>query len=192
MKKIFLTLTAILGFFSLSQAQVDTESLIDNALSMVQKGDNNDIGRALDLVSGGLKGSLASGDGIFKDKLMSQANGLAGLTSALKSGVADKGALGKTLGVLKTMLAAQSLSNLVKGGGLAGKASKVASSIGVLKAGLPLLNNAGGKLGDVTKLLDKVTGKSAVLDKTGFFAKFGQKAAKKKLGSALEMLNGMF
>lgn len=191
MKKFILTLTAIFGFISLSQAQIDTESLIDNALSMVQKGDNNDIGRALDLVSSGLKGSVASGDGIFKDKLMSQANGLSALTSALKGGVADKGALSKTLGLIKTLVAAQGLSNLIKGGSLAGKAAKVASSIGVIKSGLPLLN-AGGKVADITKLLDKVSSKSSVLDKSGFFAKFGQKAAKKKLGSALDMLGGLF
>jgi hypothetical protein len=190
MKKItlFLLFTLVVSFSSFSQIAV--EDLIDNASSMVQKGDNQDMSRALDLVTMGLKSTAGQGDGIFKDKLISQIGSLGAITTALKGGVADKTALQKTLGVLKTLIAAQGLSSLLKSGNLLGKAAKVASAIGIIKGGLALLGT-GKKVDDVASLLDKVSGKTEKLDKKGLFAKLAQNALKKKLGSALGMVNGL-
>jgi hypothetical protein len=190
MKKSILILAAIIFTSTFSFSQLSAESLIDNAMSMVQKGDNQDMARAIDLVSMGLKSEVNSGSGIFKDKLLGQLGGLSSIATALKGGVADKTALQKTLGVLKTLFAAQSLSNMLKGGNLLGNAAKVASAIALVKGGLSLLGS-GSKVDQITSILDKVTGKSAKLDKKGFFAKFAQNALKKKLGGALDMVNGL-
>jgi hypothetical protein len=190
MKKSILFFATILLTVNLSFSQLSAESLIDNAMSMVQKGDNQDMARALDLVSNGLKSEVSAGGGIFKDKLLSQLGGLSSIATALKGGASDKTALQKTLGILKTLFAAQSLSNMLKGGNLLGNAAKVASTIGLVKGGLSLLGS-GSKVDQIGSILDKVTGKSAKLDKTGFFAKFAQKALKKKLGGALDMVNGL-
>lgn len=190
MKKIILILSTIVFTYTYSFSQLSAESLIDNAVSMVQKGDNQDMARAIELVSGGLKSEVNSGSGIFKDKLLSQLGGLSSIATALKGGVADKTALQKTLGVLKTLFAAQGLSSMLKSGNIVGKGAKVAGAIATVKGGLSLLGS-GSKVDSITSILDKVSGKSAKLDKTGFFAKFGQKALKKKLGSALDMVNGL-
>jgi hypothetical protein len=190
MKKLILVLATILFTASMSFSQFSAESLIDNAMSMVQKGDNQEMARAIDLVSMGLKSEVNSGGGIFKDKLLGQLGGLSSIATALKGGAADKTALQKTLGILKTLFAAQSLSNMLKGGNLLGNAAKVASAIALVKGGISLLGS-GSKVDQITSILDKVTGKSAKLDKKGFFAKFAQKALKKKLGGALDMVNGL-
>ncbi len=190
MKKIIFVFALFVGSVNLSFAQLSAESLIDNAISMVQKGDNQDMARAIDLVSMGLKSEVSSGNGVFKDKLIGQLGSLGAITSALKGGVADKTALQKTLGILKTLFAAQGLSNMLKGGNILGNAAKVAGAIGIVKGGLSLLGS-GKKVDDIASILDKVSGKTAKLDKKGLFAKFAQNALKKKLGGALDMVNGL-
>jgi hypothetical protein len=188
MKNIFFTFALFLGLWTNAQAQIETSTLIDNAMAMVGKGDNADIGRALDLVTMGLKSD--QGNGIFKDKLVKQVANLGNVSSALKGGVLDKAAMTKSLGLLKTMLAGQALSNLVSGNQLGGNAAKVMSNIGVVKNGLSLLGDA-KQAASIGKILDKVGGKSAKLDKSGLFAGFAKKAVKKQLGSALGSLSGL-
>lgn len=190
MKKNVFLILLLVSSVNFSFAQLSAESLIDNAISMVQKGDNQDMSRAIDLVSMGLKSEVNSGSGIFKDKLVSQLGGLGSIATALKGGVADKTALQKTLGILKTLFAAQGLSNMLKGGNILGNAAKVASAIAVVKGGLSLLGS-GKKVDDIAGALDKITGKTAKLDKKGIFAKFAQNALKKKLGSTLGLVNGL-
>jgi hypothetical protein len=188
MKKVIFTCALFLSIFAKVNAQIDTSTLIDNASAMVSKGDNADIGRALDLVSMSLKGD--QGGGIFKDKLIGQVANLGSVSSALKNGVVDKGAMTKSLGLLKTMLAGQALSNMVSSNTLAGNASKVLSNINTVKSGLSLLGDA-GQAASIGKVLSKVGDKSAKLDKTGFFSGFAKRAARKKLGSALGSLSGL-
>ena len=190
MKKLVFAFVVSLFITSSGYSQIDTESLIDNAMSMVQKGDNQDIGRALDMVSLGLKNGIGSSEGIFKDKLIGQLANLGSITSALKSGVVDKPALGKSLGILKTLVAAQGLSGLIKGNKLVGNVAKITSAIAVIKGGLSLLNQ-GKEVDTVASLLDKVSGKADKFEGKGLFKKIAQNAAKKKMGKALDMLNGL-
>ena len=183
-------LVANLLFINVSKAQISASDLLENAISMTQKGDAQDVARAVDLVSAGLKAEVSPSNGIFKDKLLSQVGNLGSIVSALKSGNGDKTKLITALGTIKTLLAAQGLSNMLKGGNLVGKAAAVASAIAVVKGGLSLLSN-GKNTDGVSSLLDKISGKTAKLDKKGLFAKMAQNALKKKLGSALDMVNGL-
>lgn len=190
MRKLLLVFVASFFIICKGYSQIDTESLIDNAMAMVQKGDNKDIGRSLDMVSMGLKNGIGSSEGIFKDKLIGQLANLGSITTALKSGVVDRPALGNSLGILKTMVAAQNLSGLIKGNNLVGNVAKITSAIAVIKGGLSLLNK--GKEADtVANLLDKVSGKANKFEGKGLFKKIAQNAAKKKMGKALDMLNGL-
>ncbi|AWV98172.1 hypothetical protein [Arcticibacterium luteifluviistationis] len=188
-KTILLTLITLFTFGNL-QAQFDL-GILDNAMSMVKSGDNNTkVAGILGDAVMGLKDEAKQSSGDFSSKLLGQAGILGGLIPAISKGNADKNLLQKVISTIKTLVAAQRLKSLLGGGSLLGKSSQVNSNVGLIQSGLGALGS-GSSVDKLSSVLGAVTKKSSKLENTGIFANLAEKAVSKKLGTSLNLLNGL-
>ncbi|MFT5884670.1 MAG: hypothetical protein ACI9IP_001127 [Arcticibacterium sp.] len=184
---IFITLLTVRN----SQAQSFDLGILDNAMSMIKSGNNNNKVAAIlgDAVMS-LKDEVVQSQTSFAPKLLSQVTALAGLIPSIKKGNVDLTLVQKIISTVKTLVAAQRLKGLLSGGSLSGKGSEVGNNVNLLKSGMSLLGG-GSSVDKLSKTLNMVGKKSGKLDKSGMFASMAQKAIGKKLGSSLNLLSGL-
>lgn len=191
MKKIVIVLAFVCALFSTNvQAQSFDLGMLDNAMSLINQGKQNQAAGLLEKAGSLLSEESKGSKNQFGGKILSQVGLLSSVLPSLSKGNANLATVSKIINTIKTLQAASNLSNLI-GGGLKGNGSKVAGNIGILKTGLSMLN-LGGNTNKIVGVLDKVSGKSAKLDKKGLFSGLVQKGAAKKLNSSLGLLGNMF
>lgn len=191
MKKITKTLLAFLfiGFISLSTNAQDLEGLLDSALSMQQKGDNDGLANALSGISTGLEKEANENGGDFKDKMLSQVGGIKKLIPLASKGMVKQAPLQKLVSTVKLLLGANRLSNMLGGGGsLIGKAAGLKSSLGLLSAGSSVLG--GGQADKLGGLISGAMGNVNKLEGNSMAAKAAEPALKNQLGGILGMVKG--
>lgn len=191
MKKITKTLLAFLfiGFISLSANAQDLEGLLDSALSMQQKGDNDGLSNALSGISTGLEKEANENGGDFKDKMLSQVGGIKKLIPLASKGMVKQDPLQKLVSTVKLLLGANRLSNMLGGGGsLIGKAAGLKSSLGLLSAGSSVLG--GGQADKLGGLISGAMGNVNKLEGNSMAAKAAEPALKNQLGGILGMVKG--
>lgn len=190
-KTIFLLSFITLFTFGNLQAQSFDLGILDNAMGMIKSGNKNTkVAGILGDAVMSLKDEAKSTDNNFSSKLLGQASALGGLIPSIKKGNADMNLVQKVISTIKTLVAAQRLKSLLGGGSLLGKSSQVSSNVGVLQSGLGMLGS-GSTVDKLSKTLGAVSKKSGKLEKTGMFANLAQKAVGKKLGTSLNLLNGL-
>jgi hypothetical protein len=191
MKKIVIVLAFVCALFSMNvQAQSFDLGMLDNAMSLINQGKQSQAAGLLEKAGSLLSEESKGSKNQFGGKILSQIGLLSSVLPSLAKGNANLATVSKIINTIKTLQAASNLSNLI-GGGLKGNGSKVAGNIGILKTGLSMLN-LGGNTNKIVGVLDKVSGKSAKLDKKGLFSGLAQKGAAKKLNSSLGLLGSMF
>ena len=185
-----LTLVTLLTLGN-AQAQSFDLGILDNTMSMMKSGNNNNkVAGILGDAVMGLKDEVGQSKTSFAPKLLSQVSALSGLIPSIKKGSADMSLVQKIISTVKTLVAANRLKGLLNGGSLLGKGAQVGNSVNLLQSGMSLLG--GGASSDkLGKLLNVVGKKSGKLDKSGLFGKLAGKAVTKKLGSSLNLLNGL-
>ncbi|WP_341226906.1 hypothetical protein [uncultured Arcticibacterium sp.] len=190
-KSIFILSFVTLFAFGNLQAQSFDLGMLDNAMGMFKSGDKNTkVAGILGDAVMSLKDEAKSSDNNFSSKLIGQASVLGGLIPSIKKGNADMNLVQKVISTIKTLVAAQRLKSLLGGGSLLGKSSQVNSNVGLIQSGLGALGS-GSAVDKLSSALGAVTKKSSKLEKTGIFANLAEKAVSKKLGTSLNLLNGL-
>lgn len=185
---IILTVLFI-GLSNLASNAQGLESLLDNALSMQEKGDNDGLAQALSGISNGLEKEANDNGGDFKDKILGQVSGIQKLIPLASKGMVKQGPLQKLVSTIKLLLGANRISNMLGGGGsLIGKAAGLKGSLGLLSAGSSILG--GGNSDKLGGLISGAMGNVDKLDGNAMAAKAAEPALKSQLGGILSMVKG--
>ena len=188
-----LTLCAILAFVSISNAQnLSAESLLDNAVSLSDKGDAKGAADALTKGTNALESEAKSSDGDLKSQLLKKTGDLKSLIPTIAGGKASSGLLAKGVSAIKMLLGANRISSLLGKGdsGLLGKASSLTSSLGLVKSGSSILGS--GEQGKLNSLIGDATKSVSGLDKSGMAGKLAAKTAAPQLGSIVKLVGSSF
>lgn len=190
MKKISLVLAFLAAISTHTFSQNFDLSILDKAGTLINDGHQKKAGLVLSDALMGIKDEVSGTSNSFTPKVLSQVSALSSFIPALKSGNANVSGIQKIISLIKTAVAAQRLKGMLNGGGLLGKSSQLQSNVGILQSGLSMLGNSGSTY-KVSKLLNVVGKKSGKLDGSGFGAKLAEKAVSKKLGSSLNLIEGL-
>lgn len=191
MKKLTKTFFAFLfiGLMAFTVNAQDLEGLLDSALTMQEKGDNDGLAKALSGISTGLEKEVNDNGGDFKDKILSQVGGIQKLIPLASKGMVKQGPLQKLVSTIKLLLGANRLSNMLGGGGsLIGKAAGLKSNLGLLSAGSSILG--GGQADKLGGLISGAMGNVNKLEGNSMAAKAAEPALKNQLGGILGMVKG--
>lgn len=191
MKKVGVLLFTmfLFGSFSFQSQAQGLEGLLDQALSMQEKGDKKGLADALGGISSGLEKEANDNGGDFKDKILSQVGGINKLIPLASKGMVKQGPLQKLISTIKLLLGANRISNMLGGGGsLIGKAAGLKSSLGLMSAGSSILG--GGKADQLGGLISGAMGNVDKLDGNKLAAKAAESGLKGQLGGMLDMVKG--
>ncbi|MGR3810404.1 hypothetical protein [Jiulongibacter sp. NS-SX5] len=167
----------------------DISGMLDNVVSLQEKGDNKALGNALGSLSKSLEKEANDTGGDFKDGLLKQVGGLNKMIPLASKGMVKAGPLKKLVSTIKLLLGANRVSNLLAGGGgLMGKASALSSGLSMMKGGSSIL---GGSSDKFSGLIDGAMGNVNKLSGGGMAAKAAEKALPGQLGGILSMAKGV-
>lgn len=192
MKKYVFSFIAVLGllaFSATSYAQgLSVESLLDQAVSLSQKGDHTGVSDALKLGSTALEKEANTSGGDLKSKLLGKAGDLKSLIPLASTGKLSSGVLGKAVNAVKMLIGANRISSLLGKGesGLLGNAASLTSNLGLIKAGSSILG--GSTQSSLTSLLGDASKSVKGLDKGGVAGKLAATASSKQLGSIVKLV----
>ncbi len=191
MKK-FTLIVATLLFFLVPETKAQSFDIgtLDNAISLLKNGKQKESSKVLGPAMKLLTNSVSSNKKGFGGKILSQVGGLSDMLPALSKGNGDAGKAIKSLSMIKMLMGALNLNNMLKGGSLLNKSSDLLSNVNLLQSGLGLLKG-GAKMDQLTSSLGKIAKKAPKLGKSGFCAKRTDKGIAKKLTSSLSLLNGL-
>lgn len=188
-----LTLCVVLTFVSMSNGQnLSAESLLDNAVSLSDKGDAKGAADALTKGTDALESEAKSSGGDLKSQLLKKTGDLKSLIPTIAGGKASSGLLAKGVSAVKMLLGANRISGLLGKGdsGLLGKASSLTSSLGLVKSGSSILGS--GEQSKLNSLIGEATKSVSGLDKSGMTGKMAAKAAEPQLSSIVKLVGSSF
>ncbi|UBM58193.1 hypothetical protein LAG90_15405 [Marinilongibacter aquaticus] len=192
MKKIgFIVIAFLLFTVGSSSAQGFDLSILDNAIGMVNQGNNKQASNLLTDAISGISKEVKGSNTAFAPKIASQLGNLSGMIPGLSSGKTNVGGLQKVINTIKTLVAANRLKKMLGGGSLLGKGKLVGDNTNLLSQGLSLIGGDKPEVSRIGKLLGAVSKRSSKLDSSGLTAKIAKKVIGKKLGSSLNMLEGI-
>ncbi len=185
-----ITLAALFAVtFSYGQS---VESLLGKALSLSNSnGSQKEIASLLGQSTSLLNKELNSSGGEMKGKLLSQVGQIENMIPLASQGKLNGNALSKVINTVRTLLAANRISNMLKGGksGLLSNASALTSNLDLLKSGAAVL---GGNSGKVNSLISAATKGIGKFDKKGFLGigggELAAKTTSKKLSSLVSLV----
>ncbi|MCU0324074.1 MAG: hypothetical protein MUF45_02315 [Spirosomaceae bacterium] len=189
MKKTLLGLITVGFLFVLNTASVQAQSiedLLNNAMSMHEKGDLKGLESALSLSSSKLESEAKESKGDFKDKLTSSLGGLKALIPLAGQGQVKKDGLQKVINTVRLLLGANRLSGMLGGGNLLGNVAGLKGNLGLMQLGMSALG--GQSSNQLGSLISSAMGGIGQLERGGVAAKTAEPAVRKQLGGVLDFV----
>ncbi len=190
-KHAFIGLVATFLFLTThnSHAQrVTLEGLLNEAVTLSQKGEKEELVEALKSGSFALESEANTRGNEMKDKLLDQAGTLKSLIPLAAGGTLKTDVLTKVVNTIKLLVGANQINNLLTEGkdGLLGNGETLANSLNLMKSGKMALDiKQQDKLGDLLEVASETVKR---LDGNDTGAKVAASSAKKTLGKIVDLV----